>query len=122
MNVTPAESRVMDALWDRAPLTVEEIVEAVADPQDWGVATVRTLIQRLLKRGAIASERIEGRVRYRPVLARVDYVQAESQGLLDRLFGGRLSPLVAHFAERSDLSPAEIARLRRLVERLDDDR
>jgi predicted transcriptional regulator len=121
MSITPAESRIMDALWARSPLTADEIVAAVAEPQGWGEATVKTLINRLLKRKAIRSERIDGRVRYVPLLERADYVQAESQGLLDRLFEGRLTPLVAHFAEHRTLKPDEIKRLRKLLEALDDD-
>jgi BlaI family penicillinase repressor len=120
MNIPLAESHVMEALWSRHPLTVEEIVAATAEPQGWGDATVKTLIHRLLKRKAIRSERIDGRVRYLPVLQRAAYVQAESQSLLDRLFGGAVSPLVAHFAEHRALKPEEIKRLRKLLEDLDD--
>ena len=58
MKITPAESRIMEALWTRAPLKVEDIVEILAEPQAWGVATVRTLIQRLLKRSALRSARV----------------------------------------------------------------
>jgi predicted transcriptional regulator len=120
MNIPLAESYIMDALWARHPLTVEEIVAVVSAPQEWGDATVKTLIHRLLKRKAIKSERIDGRVRYSPVLQRAAYVQAESQSLLDRLFGGAVSPLVAHFAEHRALKPEEIKRLRKLLEDLDD--
>jgi BlaI family penicillinase repressor len=122
MSITPAESRIMDALWAKSPLTADEVVAAVAGPQGWGEATVKTLINRLLKRKAIRSERIDGRVRYVPLLQRADYVQSESQGLLDRLFEGRLTPLVAHFAEHRSLKPEEIKRLRRLLDELEDDR
>jgi predicted transcriptional regulator len=121
MSITPAESRIMEALWAQSPLTADEIVAAVAEPQGWGEATVKTLINRLLKRKAIRSERIDGRVRYVPLLQRSEYLQAESQGLLDRLFDGRLAPLVAHFAEHRALKPDEIKRLRKLLEALDDD-
>ena len=110
----------MEALWSRSPLAAEEITGAVAGPEGWGEATVRTLIQRLMKRKAIRSERIDGRVRYLPVLSRADYVQGESQALLDRLFGGGLTPLVAHFAQHRKLTPEEIARLKQLIETLDD--
>lgn len=120
MGVTPAESRIMEALWARSPLASEEITAAVAGPEGWGEATVRTLIQRLMKRKAIRSERIDGRVRYLPVLSRTDYVQGESQALLDRLFDGSLTPLVAHFAHHRKLSPEEVERLRQLIETLDD--
>lgn len=118
MSITPAESHIMDALWRRGPLAMEDVTEAVA-AQGWGPATVKTLVHRLLKRKAIESRRIDGRVRYVPLLQKADYLQAESQGLLDRLFGGKLTPLVAHFAEHRTLSPEEIKRLRRLLDELD---
>jgi predicted transcriptional regulator len=121
MNITPAESQIMEALWTEGPLSADDVVAKVAGPQGWGEATVKTLIHRLLKRDAIRSERIEGRVRYVPVLQRADYLQTESQGLLDRLFEGRLTPLVAHFAEHRKLKPDEIKRLRKLLDALDDD-
>jgi predicted transcriptional regulator len=121
MSVTPAESQIMEALWRRGPLSAAAIVEAVQD-QGWGEATVKTLIHRLMKRGAIKSERIQGQVLYKPMLARADYVQSESQGLLDRLFGGELTPLVAHFAEHRKMKPAEVKRLRALLDKLEDDK
>ncbi len=120
MSVTPAESQIMEALWTRGPLTASEVIEAVKD-QGWGEATVKTLIHRLLKREAIRSERADGRTVYRAVLERADYVQSESQSLLDRLFGGEVAPLVAHFAKHRALKPAEIKRLRALLDGLDDD-
>ena len=122
MNITAAESQIMDILWRRGPLTADEIVAEVAGPQGWGEATVKTLINRLLKKKAVASERDSGRHRYRAVTQRADYVQTESQGLLDRLFEGSLTPLVAHFAEHRKLKSDEIKRLRKLLEDLDDDR
>ena len=121
MTITPAESRIMEALWERAPLSAEEIIEQVAEPQGWGAATVRTLIHRLLKRDALRSERIDGRTRYTPILARADYLRAESQNLLDRLFGGRLSPLVTHFVEGKALSSAKVEQLKALLAELEDD-
>ena len=63
----------------------------------------------------------DGRQLYRPLVARTDYVHFESQNLLDRLFDGQLTPLVAHFASRRDLKPEDIERLRRLIEEIDND-
>lgn len=121
MHITAAESQIMDALWRLGPLPVDALIEDVAARESWGGATVKTLINRLLKKKAIRSERIDGKVRYAPVLQRADYVQGESQGLLDRLFEGRLTPLVAHFAEHRKLKPDEIERLKKLLEELDND-
>jgi BlaI family penicillinase repressor len=120
MHITAAESQVMDALWRRGALTTDEIVAEVGAAQNWGDATVKTLINRLLKKKALKSERSDGRHCYQALVQRTDYVQAESQGLLDRLFDGELAPLVAHFAKNRALKPAEIARLKKLISELDD--
>jgi len=119
-KISAAESQVMEAVWRAGQLTADEIVAQVGEPQGWGEATVKTLINRLLKKKALVSERSEGRTRYRALVSRADYVQGESQGLLDRLFEGQLSPLVAHYAKHKALSADDIARLKRLIEELDD--
>ena len=119
-RISAAESQVMEAVWGKGPLAADEIVAEVGEPQGWGEATVKTLINRLLKKKALVSERNDGRTRYRALVSREDYVQHESQGLLDRLFGGELAPLVAHYAKHRNLSTGEVARLRRLIAELDD--
>ncbi|MDP3866698.1 BlaI/MecI/CopY family transcriptional regulator [Phenylobacterium sp.] len=121
MNITEAESQIMQALWRKTPLTADEIVADVRARQPWAEATVKTLINRLLKKKAIKSERVDGRHQYVPLVDRANYVQDESQGLLDRLFEGQLAPLVAHFAQNRRLKPEEIARLKKLIAELDDD-
>jgi len=120
VTVTAAESKIMEALWRHGEMTVAEIIDDIAQSEAWGQATVKTLVNRLLKKKAIQSVKAGGRHVYRPLLQRADYVQAESQGLLDRLFDGQLAPLVAHFADHKALKPEDIARLRRLIEEMDD--
>ena len=120
MHITAAESFIMEALWRRGPLTADDLIEDPGKPQGWGGATVKTLINRLLKKSALKSERIDGRVRYVALIERADYVQSESQSLLDRLFEGSLTPLVAHFADRRKLKPDEVKRLKKLLEDMED--
>ena len=120
-KISGAESHIMEAVWSQGPLTAEEIVQSVGPAQSWGEATVKTLINRLLKKQALASERSGGRALYRPLVSRVTYVTGESQGLLDRLFGGQIAPLVAHYAQHRALSPEEIARLKALIAELEAD-
>ena len=119
MSITPAESRIMEALWARGPLSRVGVQNAVAASQSWGAATVRTLIARLLKRGALRSDRVDGRVLYTPLVTRSDYLAAEAQALLDRLFEGRLSSLAAHLAGRGRLTPLEAKKTRKLLKALD---
>ncbi len=120
MQISDAESIVMDALWGRSPLSAEEIVALTADAQGWQEATVKTLLNRLLTKKAIAAERDGRRYLYRPLVPRSDYVDAESTSLLDRLFGGRVAPLVAHFSEQRKLTKKDIAELKRLIAEIDD--
>lgn len=122
MRISAAESIVMEALWRRQPLTAEEIVAATAAEQGWSEATVKTLLNRLLTKQAISAERDGRRYLYTPKLERADYVDAESTGLIDRLFEGRLSSLVSHFSEREKLSADDVAELKRLIAELEDDR
>ena len=123
MRISEAESRVMEILWHGTPPhSADEIVAALVGMQDWQEATIKTLLNRLLKKKAIAATRDGRRYLYRPLLQRGDYVLAESRSLLDRLYGGRVAPLVAHFSERSKLTKKDIAELRALIEDLDHDR
>ncbi len=120
-KISGAESQIMEALWDRGPLTAEDLVQSVGPAQGWGEATVKTLINRLLKKKALASERVGGRALYRPLVSREDYVTGESQGLLDRLFGGQVAPLVAHYARHRALSADEVERLKKLIAEFEPD-
>jgi BlaI family penicillinase repressor len=120
-KISGAESHIMEALWTRGPLTAEEIVQTVGPEQEWGEATVKTLINRLLKKKALRSERSGGRALYQPLITREEYVTGESQGLLDRLFGGQIAPLVAHYARHRALSADEVTRLKKLIEKLETD-
>ena len=121
MQISEAESVVMDVLWRTHPLGAEEVVAALADSRHWQEATIKTLLNRLLNKGAIAAEKEGRRYLYSPRLKREDWVQAESRGLLDRLFDGRVAPLVAHFSQHRKLSRKDIAELRKLIEEIDDE-
>jgi BlaI family transcriptional regulator, penicillinase repressor len=120
-QISEAESRIMEALWRKAPLTAEEIFEKVAPANAWAQGTVKTLITRLLKKKAIVGAREEDAYCYRPLIARTDWVQAQSQGLLDRLFKGEVAPLVAHFAENQQLSSKDIRQLKALIAKIEED-
>lgn len=122
VSISAAESVIMEALWKQNPLTAEDIVSLVAREQEWTEATVRTLINRLLKKKAIAATKDGRKYLYRPVMKRADWVQEESQSLLDRLFDGKLAPLVTHFSQRKKLSREDVRELKRLIGEIDDER
>ena len=120
MSISDSEAVVMEILWQRHPLGADEVVAALAERSDWAEPTVKTLLNRLLNKGAIRAERDGRRYLYSPVLEREAWVARQSEGFVERLFGGRVAPLVAHFSERGKLSQADIDELRRLIGELDD--
>lgn len=121
VRISGAESQIMEALWAKGPLTPDGVVDAVGAAHGWASGTVKTLITRLLRKKAIEGRREEAGYFYRPLISRADYVQSESQGLVDRLFGGEVAPLVAHFAEHRALTERDIALLKSLIAKLEDD-
>jgi len=122
MRISEAESVVMEVLWcESGPRSAEDIVAEVAPGQGWQETTVKTLLNRLLRKKAIAAERDGRRYLYRPLLAREDWLNEQSRSFLDRLYGGQVSALVAHFSRSKALSQREIEEIRALIEEIDDD-
>lgn len=117
-RIGEAEYAVMEVLWQDAPLTAAEVAERVPASRDWSIRTVKTMLGRLLAKGILSHEEDGRRYLYRPAVARADYVAQESGKLIDRMFGGKVTPLVAHLAERDRLSPADIAEIEALLKAL----
>ena len=109
----------MQALWTRSPLAAEDVLAAIADSTEWQESTVKTLLNRLLKKGSIHARKQGRRYLYTPILTRDQWLLQESSGLLDRLFGGRVAPLVAHFSRHRKLSQRDVQELRKLLEKID---
>jgi BlaI family penicillinase repressor len=122
MQISEAESKVMQVLWEQGPRTAEEVFQALGARESWQEPTVKTLLNRLLGKGAIRAESEGRRYRYHAELQQSDWVLEESSGLLARLFGGRIAPLVAHFSEHGKLSRNDVAELRKLIDDLDEGR
>ena len=117
-RISEAEHAVMEALWERSPQTAAEVCETVCAQRDWSMPTVKTLLSRLVAKGALATEPDGRRFLYSPVLERGDYVGGESRRLVDRLFGGRAAPLFAHLAQNEALTKQDIAEIERLLQEM----
>ena len=94
--ITEAESEVLEALWREGPLSFADLIAAVRARRPWGEATVKTLLHRAIQKGAVRSERRDGRTSYHASLDRQAWLDAEIQALADRLFGGDLAALARH--------------------------
>ena len=117
-RISDAEHAVMEVLWDESPLTAQDVAERVDPERGWSANTVKTLLGRLLAKNVVQHEEEGRRYLYRPAVRREDYVHTESRRLMDRLFGGKLTPLVAHMAERDQLTADDIAEIEALLKEL----
>lgn len=116
-RISEAEHAVMSALWDRAPLTANEVAEAVED-RGWSLATVKTLLSRLVVKQAVTTAPDGKRFLYSPALARDTYLGGESRRMVDRLFGGSAAGLFAHLAESEALTPSDLDQIEALLKEL----
>lgn len=116
-NITAAEWEIMKICWSKpAPCTANEIVKALEESTDWKPNTIKTLIGRLVKKGALGF-REEGRVYiYSPLVTEEECIQAESKSFLARVFGGALKPMLVTFLQEEKLSQDDIEELKQLLE------
>jgi predicted transcriptional regulator len=117
-RISEAEHAVMEALWDASPRSAAEVCDAVCEARGWSMPTVKTLLSRLVAKGAVATEPEGRKFLYRPLLERADYVGGESRRLVDRLFGGRAAPLFAHLAENEALTEQDLSEIETLLKEL----
>jgi BlaI family penicillinase repressor len=113
--ISDAESHVMEQLWLSAPQAAEDLAATLGASQGWQPSTVKTLLNRLLQKGAVSAERDGRRFLYSPLVERQAWLGNQSISLIDRLFGGGLAPLVAQFASQRKLSKADVAALKALL-------
>lgn len=117
-RITEAELAVMDVLWESPRRTAAEVCDEVCTARGWSLATVKTLLSRLVQKGALAAEPDGRRYLYSPLIERAAYVGGESRRLVDRLFGGSAASLVAHLAETEALTEDDLAEIEALLKEL----
>ena len=121
MKISEAESVILEFLWQAGPAAAEDIIAGTGTDQDWKPATVKTLLNRLLTKGAITANKDGRRYIYGAAISRGDFVFERGKGLIDRFFGGRVAPFISHFSEQESLSKEDLKELKKLIERLEDD-
>jgi BlaI family transcriptional regulator, penicillinase repressor len=119
-RISETEWELMKVVWYQAPCSAGQIVAALqqTDPS-WHPRTAKAFLNRLVKKKVLGFSK-EGRAYvYRPLVRREECVDAASESFLERVFGGSLKPMLAHFVQREKLSPDEIHELRRLLKKPD---
>ena len=95
-------------------MPAQEIIESLGG--SWHPKTARTLLNRLVKKGAVGLRKSGRPYTYRALVSEEECKAAVSQSFLDRVFGGSLQPFLAQFVDNQKLSREEIENLKRLLE------
>ncbi len=115
IEISNAELSVMQVLWQRQPLSANDVVTALGNEKDWHEKTVKTLLNRLVSKGALGFEK-EGRAYlYYPLIDQQQYQLEQGRSFVERIFSGRIAPLVAGFASQNKLSADDVAQLKQLI-------
>ena len=91
------------------------MVVALGDAKDWHEKTVKTLLNRLVSKGALGFEKDGRAYLYYPLIAEQDYQRQQSRSFVERLFAGRVAPLVAGFASQNKLNADDVQQLKQLI-------
>ena len=117
-GISASELDVMEVLWAESPLAASTVAARLEGRRNWSPQTVKTLLARLVDKGALSATRDGRRYLYAPLVARKTHARGAVRGLAERLFGGRAAPLVAHLADADGLSPEDLDELEALVAKL----
>ncbi len=114
--ISEAEWEVMKALWNHSPVSVNQLAERLAPAREWHPKTVRTMLNRLQRKGAVDSRVVDGIFHYYPAVSRESCTRRAAESFIDRVFGGALTPMIAQLVHRRPLTAQEKRELRKLLD------
>ena len=114
-KISDSEWEVMNVVWSRSPVAASDIVEELSARKGWHSRTIRTLLDRLVRKRALTFVQEGKRYLYRPKIPMETCVRHASQGFLQKVFGGEPASMLIHLGEHAELSPQEIAKLKRIL-------
>jgi len=116
-QISEAEWEVMKALWDHGPLTSGDVVQRVTETErDWAPRTIKTLLARLVKKGAVGVQQQEKRTLYVARVTREALIKRESRTFIARVFDGAVTPALVHFLREADLTPQQVNELKKILD------
>ncbi len=115
-KIAESEWRVMQVLWEHGPLTANEMVTRLAGEVKWKPRTIKTLISRLVKKGAVGFTAEGNRYRYSASVNESECIHSETKSFVRRVYQGAMKPALAAFLEDADLSPEEVSELQEILE------
>jgi BlaI family transcriptional regulator, penicillinase repressor len=115
VKISDSEWEVMNVVWEAAPVSALAIVEKLSRKKKWHSRTIRTLLDRLVKKRALTFVAEGKRYLYRAKIGREICVRRASRSLLERVFGGEPASMLIHLVQNTDLSGEDIKKLKRIL-------
>ncbi|MFC1766202.1 BlaI/MecI/CopY family transcriptional regulator [Planctomycetota bacterium] len=116
-KISESEWLVMQVFWSQGGLTADEVVAALKGQTKWNPLTTKTLITRLLKKGALKFKKEGRKYRYFPAVKQELCIRQERRSFVHRVYGGTAQPMLAAFIEDAKLSSDDIAELKRMLDK-----
>ena len=116
VQVTEAEWKIMEVLWDHSPRTMGEITRILEPETGWTRHTVITLLKRMTEKGAVSVDDSERAKTYTPLISREEASTEETHKFLSHIFKGKASLLVNHLVEAGDLSEDDLRQILDVME------
>ncbi len=115
-EMTEAEWAIMEVVWDNCPCAAGTVQEALADSKGWAYSTVKTTMDRMVKKGLLQIEKIRNLQLFSPCISQDQARTGEFRKMLTRAFNGALTPMMQFVLDSEKLSKAEMQALKKLVE------
>ena len=116
-DLSKMEWDIMNQIWCRRKVSVAEIYSHFLKKRRWSHNTVKTMMQRLVKKGYLICDDSQRAHIYRPAVPRRHVAGKALTETLDRILDDGFGPLVAYAARRKDLSDEEVTKLKEILEK-----
>jgi BlaI family penicillinase repressor len=116
-RISDSEWRVMQVLWEHGPQTANDVVNALSGEVNWKPRTIKTLISRLVKKGAVKVTEEGYRYQYSAAVDESACIRSETKSFIRRVYQGAMTPALARFLEDSDLSEKDIEDLQEILDK-----
>lgn len=116
-EISEAEHKVMKVIWNNNPITAIEVIKVLEETTEWKPKTIKTLLNRLLKKNAVGYEKSGREYSYYPLIEEADFVKVESHMFLNRIFDGATKIMLAAMVENEDLTLEDLDELRNYIKK-----
>lgn len=117
VELTEAEWAIIKAVWEHEPCTAPDVTEALAEKRQWSYSTVKTMMDRMVDKGLLATQKIRNLILYRSTITQEDAQKGEVLRTLKRAFDGALTPMMQFLLKNEEISAGEIEELKKMLEK-----